>query len=311
MWHYSANDYYKKTFGHKMYKLSLSGGTSCPNRDGSKGVGGCIFCSEGGSGDFSESLYDQDYGTAIEKAKKRVSGKTGEECGYIAYFQSYTSTYMPACRFENMISSALNDDGIEAVSVATRADCLGEDILEILRKANEKKKVFVEIGLQTIHEKTAKLINRCYELDEYTQAVKRLHDIGINVITHVILGLPGETKEMMKETVEFVGRYSDGIKLQLLHVIKNTALETMYCNGDFQVPDMDEYIDLLCECVELLPKNVVIHRLTGDAPKKLLVAPAWSADKKKVINSVRRAFLQRDIQQGRLSEQGRQPQSDQ
>lgn len=302
MWYYSANEYYKEKFGHKMYKLSLSGGFTCPNRDGTKGIGGCIFCSEGGSGDFSESLYDQDYKNAISNAKKRVSDKTGDDCGYIAYFQSFTSTYMPIEQLRENIDMPLNDDGISAISVGTRADCLGEDVMEVLKKANEIKPVYVEIGLQTIHDSTAKLINRCFDLQEYVDAVKRLHEAGINVITHVIIGLPYETKEMMLETVNFVGKHTDGIKLQLLHVLKNTALEKLYLRGEFQVPDMDEYIDILCGCIELLPKNVVIHRLTGDAPKKLLVAPPWSADKKYVINSVRKTFVQRDIQQGRFSE---------
>ncbi|MCR5457901.1 MAG: TIGR01212 family radical SAM protein [Clostridiales bacterium] len=303
MWYYSANEYYKEKFGHKMYKLSLSGGFTCPNRDGTKGIGGCIFCSEGGSGDFSESLYDQAYKNAISNAKKRVSDKTGDDCGYIAYFQSFTSTYMPIEQLREKIDMPLNDDGISAISVGTRADCLGEDVIEVLKKANEIKPVYVEIGLQTIHDSTAKLINRCFDLQEYVDAVKRLREAGINVITHVIIGLPYETKEMMLETVKFVGKHTDGIKLQLLHVLKNTALEKLYLRGEFQVPDMDEYIDILCSCVELLPKNVVIHRLTGDAPKKLLVAPLWSADKKNVINSVRKTFVQRDIQQGRFSEQ--------
>ena len=302
MWYYSANEYYKEKFGHKMYKLSLSGGFTCPNRDGTKGIGGCIFCSEGGSGDFSESLYDQDYKNAISNAKKRVSDKTGDDCGYIAYFQSFTSTYMPIEQLRENIDMPLNDDGISAISVGTRADCLGEDVMEVLKKANEIKPVYVEIGLQTIHDSTAKLINRCFDLQEYVDAVKRLHEAGINVITHVIIGLPYETKEMMLETVNFVGKHTDGIKIQLLHVLKNTALEKLYLRGEFQVPDMDEYIDILCGCIELLPKNVVIHRLTGDAPKKLLVAPLWSADKKYVINSVRKTFVQRDIQQGRFSE---------
>ena len=302
MWYYSANEYYKKIYGHKMYKLSLSGGYTCPNRDGTKGCGGCIFCSEGGSGDFSESLYDQDYKTAITNAKKRVSDKIGEDCGYIAYFQSFTSTYMPIEQLREKINVPLEDEGIAAISLGTRADCLGDDVIELLKLVNAVKPVYVEIGLQTIHKSTAKLINRCYELDEYVDAVTRLHNAGINVITHVILGLPHETKDMMIETVKFVGKYTDGIKLQLLHVLKNTALENLYERGEFQVLEMDEYIEILGECVERLPENVVIHRLTGDAPKKLLVAPMWSADKKRVINSVRKEFLRRDIQQGRLSE---------
>lgn len=302
MWYYSANEYYKKIYGHKMYRLSLSGGYTCPNRDGTKGCGGCIFCSEGGSGDFSESLYNQDYETAITNAKKRVSDKTGEDCGYIAYFQSFTSTYMPIEQLREKINMPLEDERIAAISLGTRADCLGEDVIELIKRANKVKPVYVEIGLQTIHDSTAKLINRCYELDEYVDAVNRLHDAGINVITHVILGLPGENRDMMIETVRFVGKYSDGIKLQLLHVLKNTALENLYERGEFQVLEMDEYIDILSECVENLPKNVVIHRLTGDAPKKLLVAPLWSADKKNVINSVRKEFLKREIKQGRLSE---------
>ncbi len=286
--YYSLNEYLKNTFGCKVYKLALSGGYTCPNRDGKLGVGGCIFCSEGGSGEFSAdcalSVTEQ-----IESAKAKVKSKisTGK---YIAYFQSYTTTYMPIQRLEKMLLEAVNNDCICAVSIGTRPDCLPDDVLNLLNRINHIKPVWVELGLQTIHERTAKYIRRGYSLDIYDKAVKDLKKININVITHVIIGLPGESRDDILQTVEYVGNCTDGIKLQLLHVLKNTDLAKDYQNGKFEVLTQDEYIDIICDCIKILPPNVVVHRLTGDGDKKLLIAPLWSANKKVVLNALQKAL---------------------
>ena len=285
----SLNEYLRKKFGHKLYKLSISGAVTCPNRDGTVGTGGCIFCSGTGSGEFA-----QDAGLfvteQIEKAKLLVAKKfRGGK--YIAYFQNFTNTYIPYERMEKMFTEAVLHPDVEVLSVATRPDCLPEDVIALLRRLNAVKPVWVELGLQTVHQKTADLINRCYPLETYDSAVKRLHAAGIEVITHVILGLPHESEEEILQTVRYVGRVTDGIKLQLLHVLKGTRLEQMYLNGEFETLSFEQYLTLLRKCIEVLPKNVVVHRLTGDADKKLLVAPMWSADKKRVLNAIARLFM--------------------
>lgn len=297
-YYYSLNEYLLSRFGEKLYKLSLETGCTCPNRDGAVGSGGCIFCSEGGSGDFAES-YDGNITAQIERAKLRVSKKfKGEH--YIAYFQSYTNTYGDQKKLREIFFTAAAHPCIKAISIATRPDCLPPDILSMLGELNEKIPVFVELGLQTVHEDTARLINRGYPLPVYEKAVSDLHSLKINVVTHIILGLPGETREQMLETVRRVGAVgSDGVKLQLLHVLKNTRLEQMYIQGEFETLEKDEYIDLLCQCIESLPQSTVIHRLTGDAPKKLLVSPLWSADKKDVLNSINHAIVSQNVHQGK------------
>lgn len=286
-YYYSYSEYMTERFGGKVYKLSLDAGLTCPNRDGTKGTGGCIFCSAGGSGDFSQRHIDN-IGLQIEEAKKQVEKKyTGNR--FVAYFQSYTNTYADIEYLRKIFFAAINNECTVALSIATRPDCLGEDVIKLLDSLNRIKPVFVELGLQTAHGETAKLINRCYELPVYDEAVKKLRAIGINVVVHIILGLPHETEEMMLETVDYaVGSGADGIKLQLLHVLKGTALEKMYLDGEFETLGEDEYIALVIKCLKRIPKNVVIHRLTGDAPKKLLVAPVWSADKKEVLNRLNR-----------------------
>ncbi len=297
-YYYSLNEYLLARFGEKLYKLSLETGCTCPNRDGTVGTGGCIFCSEGGSGDFAES-YSGNISTQIERAKTRVANKfKGEH--YIAYFQSYTNTYGDPERLRKIFFSAAADPCISAISIATRPDCLPPEILALLGELNRTIPVFVELGLQTIHESTAKLINRGYPLSVYEKAVSDLHLLNINVVTHIILGLPGETQAQMLETVRYVGNIgSDGIKLQLLHVLKGTRLEQMYMQSEFETLEKYEYIDLLCHCIESLPKGTVIHRLTGDAPKKLLVSPLWSADKKDVLNSINRTLVSKNVRQGK------------
>ena len=296
MSYYSLNEYLKKTFGEKVYKISLDGGMTCPNRDGTLGSHGCIFCSEGGSGEFASqralSVSEQ-----IEQAKRRISKKS--DCKkFIAYFQPFTNTYAPVSYLRKIFEEAVAPEEIAALSIATRPDCLGDDVLDLLDELNKKKPVWVELGLQTIHEKSAKYIRRGYDLNVYDESVKKLHKIGVNVITHIILGLPNESKKEIIESVRYAGERSDGIKLQLLHVLKGTDLLSDYRSGSFETMSLDEYADLLCDCIEVLPPNVVIHRLTGDGDKKLLVAPMWSADKKRVLNTIQKALRDRDVTQG-------------
>lgn len=296
--YYSFNQYLQEEFGEKLYKLSLETGCTCPNRDGTLGTGGCIFCSAGGSGEFAEPAAN-DIQVQMERAKTRVAKKfKGEH--YIAYFQSYTNTYGDPEHLRNIFFAAVENPCIRALSIATRPDCLPPQILEMLAELKRIKPVFVELGLQTIHEETAKCIQRGYPLSVYQQALDDLHKIGINVVTHIILGLPYETREQMLESVRYIGKIgTDGVKLQLLHVLKGTDLEVLYKQGKFKALTKQEYIDLLCDCIEALPPQTVIHRLTGDAPRSLLVAPMWSANKKDVLNSLQAAFRQRNVRQGK------------
>lgn len=285
MQYYSLNKYLRDTFGDKVYKLSLNAGFTCPNRDGKLGTKGCIFCSAGGSGDFAESS-SLSIAQQIERGKERVSKKI-KSGKYIAYFQAYTNTYAPVEILKSKYMEAVNHKDIVALSVATRPDCLGDDVLKLLDEINKIKPVFVELGLQTIHERTARYIRRGYTLDVYDKAVSDLKNIGINIVVHLILGLPGETKQDMLDSVKYVCESGiDGIKLQLLHVLKNTDLEKDYAQGKFKTLEMDEYLDILKSCVDIIPDNIVIHRLTGDGAKKDLISPLWSADKKKVLNAI-------------------------
>lgn len=284
MQYYSLNRYLQQTFGQKIYKLSLNAGMTCPNRDGKISTGGCIFCSQGGSGEFATnpclSITEQ-----IEQAKVRVSQKI-KNGKYIAYFQAYTNTYAPVNYLREIFTEAINHPDIVAISIGTRPDCLPKEVLNLLAELNQIKPVWVELGLQTIHKESAVFINRGYDLPVYDSAVQKLKSININVITHLILGLPNETVAQMVQSVEYVSRVTDGIKLQLLHILKGTKLEQLYNNGEFRVLSMAEYIDILRQCLAVLPPNVVVHRLTGDGDKKLLVAPLWSADKKRVLNAI-------------------------
>lgn len=294
----SINSYLRKKYGCKVYKLSLNMGTTCPNRDGSKGVGGCIFC-HGGSGAFTPNS-EIDIENQIELAKHMVSAKTKDN-KFIAYFQAYTNTYAPIEYLRENFYKAINREDIVSLSIATRPDCLPEDVIKLLSELNKIKPVTVELGLQTIHEKTAKLINRGYELHEFDKAVRILQKHGIEIVVHIILGLPFENDDDILMTIKHLNNLRiDGIKLQLLHVLKDTKLFEMYLNGDFKTMDMDEYINLLCVCVENISPEIVIHRITGDAPKSLLIEPKWSADKKKVLNSIRKEFEARNVVQGRL-----------
>ena len=303
--YYSLNEYYKQKYGKKVYRLAISGGMTCPNRDGTLGERGCIFCSAGGSGEFASSAV-LSVGDQLEEAKRRVRAKTRDNM-YIAYFQPFTNTYAPIERLRTLYEAAIAPDDIVGLSIGTRPDCLPPEVIDLLCEINEKKPVTVELGLQTIHEKTAAYIRRGYPLSVYDQAVQALHQAGIEVITHVILGLPGETEEMMLESVTYVGHKTDGIKLQLLHVLEGTDLAADYRRGLFRTMTLEEYAALLCRCIRILPKNVVICRLTGDGDKKSLIAPQWSADKKRVLNFINKTLSDNNIQQGEQIIREKQP----
>ena len=296
--YYSLNRYLRETFGEKVYKLALDGGMSCPNRDGSLGRGGCIFCSAGGSGDFAEgrcaSVSEQ-----IERAKERIRSKTGAE-QFIAYFQSYTNTYAPVEYLEKLFAEAISEPSVAALSIGTRPDCLPDEVVELLSRLNRVKPVWVELGLQTIHADTARYIRRGYALPVYEDALRRLKAAGLTVIVHVILGLPGESREMMLETIDYLGgiHRPDGVKLQLLHVLEGTALAEAWRAGNVPVMEPEAYYDLLCECLRRLPPDMVIHRLTGDGPKRILLAPIWTGDKKRVLNNLNRALQRQNVRQG-------------
>lgn len=285
----SFNKYLKDKFGQKVYKISLDGGFTCPNRDGKIDTRGCIFCSKGGSGDFAQnrnlSITEQ-----VESGKKRVEKKI-KSGKYIAYFQAFTNTYAPVEILRAKYSEAINHPDIVALSIATRPDCLGDDVIELLDEMNKIKPVFVELGLQTIHSDSAKYIRRGYSLEVYNEAVKKLKNIGVNIVVHIILGLPNESEEDMLESVKYVCQSQiDGIKLQLLHIIAGTDLAKDYEKGLFKTLEFDEYVELIAKCVAIIPKNIVIHRLTGDGAKKDLIAPLWSADKKRVLNAINKAL---------------------
>lgn len=296
--HYrSLNSFLREQFGEKVYKLALDGGFTCPTRDGTLSTKGCIFCA-GGSGDFAVPVGENVH-EAIENAKCLVAGKGGRK--YIAYFQSFTGTYAPVSRLRELYSSVIAHPDIIALDVATRPDCLGEEVLPLLAELNCRKPVWVELGLQTVHEQTAEYIRRGYSLSVFDAAVRALKSAGITVIVHMIIGLPGETPEMIRRTAEYIGRSgADGIKFQLLHVLQGTDLALDYQAGKFPVLSLEEYISVLEKCVESIPPEMVVHRLTGDGAKRSLLAPLWSADKKHVLNTINRAFERDEVSQGRL-----------
>lgn len=284
---YTTNAYIRDTFGEKLYKISLNAGTTCPNRDGKAGTGGCIFCSASGSGDFSEDAV-MSIDEQIELAKKRISGKC--KCDrYIAYFQSYTNTYGDVDALREKFLAAARRDDIAAVSIASRPDCFDPEVIDMIKDIIAVKPVWIELGLQTANDRTAQLINRCYDISVYDETMNRLRELGVHIIVHMIIGLPGETKEDMIDTVRYIVRSgANGIKLQLLHVLRGTVLEKMYEEGVFRALTFAEYADILCDCLKELPPDMVVHRFTGDGPKNILVAPLWSADKKRVINDLNR-----------------------
>lgn len=296
--YYSLNDYIKQTFGEKLYKLALDGGMSCPNRDGTLGTGGCIFCSAGGSGDFASdynlSIHDQ-----IITAKQLVLQKhTGSS--YIAYFQAYTNTYAPVSYLERIFTEAIQEPDIKVLSIATRPDCLPKETLDLLERLNRQKPVWVELGLQTIHKTSSVFIRRGYELDVFEKAVYDLKKRGISVIVHTILYLPNETRDMMLETISYLNKLPiDGIKLQLLHVLKGTDLADYYESNPFHLPDLEEYLETLGCMISHLRPDIVVHRITGDGPKSLLIAPLWTGNKRHVLNSIQKYFKNSDIRQGK------------
>lgn len=297
---YHSLDYeMKKRFGEKVYKISLESGLTCPNRDGTLGYGGCIFCSGSGSGDFASpvsSSVTQQINTGIHgiSSRKHVGNK------FIAYFQSFTNTYAPPEQLRPMYMEAIRHPKVAMLSIATRPDCLPDEVIELIKECNKTKPVMIELGLQTIHESTARLIRRGYSLSVYDTAVESLHSAGLEVVTHVIAGLPHETPEQFLETISHVGRcHSDGIKIQLLHILKNTVLADMYKHGEFKALTMEEYIELVTQAISILPEEMVIHRLTGDGPKALLLAPEWSSKKRHVLNELHRHLKARNIWQGK------------
>ena len=297
--YYSLNDYCKDTFGEKVYRLSLSGGMSCPNRDGTLSTGGCAFCSEGGSGDFAA---DQMLSIPLQMkdAKARISAKT--DCRkFIAYFQSYTNTYAPVSYLEKIYSEALAPQDIVALSIGTRSDCLAPDVLDLLTSMNQRKPVWIELGMQTMHNDTLKQMRTHTTVEQFDQAVYALAKRNIPVIAHVILGLPGEDHSRMLETIQHVASLPlSGVKLQLLHVLKHTELAVMYESTPFPIMELDEYCELVIDCLERLPSDMVVHRLTGDGPRKLLIAPLWSTDKKRVLNTIQRRLKERNTWQGKF-----------
>ena len=296
--YYSLDYYLKQTYGEKLYKISLNAGMTCPNRDGTLGTGGCIFCSRGGSGDFASDVH-LSIAEQIEAGKKLVERKqTGS--GYIAYFQAYTNTYAPVEYLRKVFTEAISHPDVRILSIATRPDCLDENVVALLEELNATKPVWIELGLQTIHEETARFIRRGYELLVFENAVKALRAAGIDVIVHTILGLPGEDKAMLRETMHYLNDLDiQGIKLQLLHIINNTDLADYYKESSFWIPSMEEYFELLSMCICNLRQDIVIHRLTGDGPKSILIAPLWSGNKRQVLNQMQAYFKANDIWQGK------------
>lgn len=296
---YHSLDYeMKKSFGTKVYKIALDGGMTCPNRDGTLGSRGCIFCSAGGSGDFAVKLRPS-VSEQIEEATARIERKMGSSGGYIAYFQSYTNTYAPVEWLRKLFTEAICHPDVRVLSIATRPDCLPGEVVDLLAELNTIKPVWVELGLQTIHEDTAAFIRRGYELSCFEDALLRLRSRGLDVIVHVILGLPGENRTRMLETVNYLAHQDiQGIKLQLLHVLQDTDLAQYYEKDGFPVMTLEEYIDLVIDCIAILPPRIVIHRLTGDGPKKLLLAPLWSGNKRLVLNTLTKRLKERGVTQG-------------
>lgn len=306
-WHnkpyYSLDAYCKNTYGEKLYKIALNAGLSCPNRDGTLDTRGCIFCSAGGSGDFAVNSISSAIDEQLAVGKRLFHGKqVGNR--YIAYFQAYTNTYGPISYLRDIYVKALSSDMVSGISIATRPDCLTDDVLTLLvdiRRKFPDKFVWIELGLQTIHEKTARFIRRGYDLSCFDTAVSALHDIRIPVIVHVIIGLPGETETEILQTIDYLNHLPIwGVKLQLLHILEGTDLAALYHEGAVSVLSKERYIDILIHCLERLSPKIVIHRLTGDGPKKLLPAPLWSLNKRDVLNSLHHEMKVRNTFQGRL-----------
>lgn len=306
---YSLNEYCKQNFGEKIYRLSLNGGMSCPNRDGFLGFNGCAFCSEGGSGDFAAN-YRVSITEQIAEAKTRIQQKT--DCKkFIAYFQAYTNTYAPIEHLRRIFTEALMEPEIIVLSIGTRCDCLGDDVLSLLEELKQltwpssegmiQKPIWIELGLQTIHNQTHQKLNTHTTVEQFNLAINKLHEKDIPTVVHVILGLPGETKEMMLATISHIASLPVwGIKLQLLHILKETTLADTYEKEPFPLFELEEYCDFVIDCIERLPSTMVLHRITGDGPRNLLIAPLWSTDKKRVLNTIQRKFKERNTWQGKF-----------
>lgn len=296
MFCYMLSDYLKEEFGTKLHKLLLSGGMTCPNRDGKCGIGGCIFCSGTGSGEFTQDA-DISIPEQIEREKQKLKDKAKSD-KYIAYFQAFSNTYQTPEYLRNLYTPVVLRDDIAILSIATRPDCLSDEIVEVLKELNKIKPVWVELGLQTIKDETADFINRGYKLAVYDKAVEKLRKSGIKIITHLILGLPKENKEDMVASAKYAGRVSDGIKFHLLYVVKNTKLADLYNKGEIELITQEDYIQTLSDCIRSIPKTVVVHRLTGDADKSALIAPLWSSDKLKTLREINNAFYDKNVIQG-------------
>ena len=297
---YHSLDYHlRETFGEKVYRLSLTGGMTCPNRDGRLHSRGCTFCSAGGSGDFAASSM-LSVTEQIESAKLRIQDKT--KCKkYIAYFQAFTNTYAPTAYLRRIFTEAIVHPDIAVLSIATRCDCLPSDVLELLSELNKVKPVWIELGLQTVHEATLSAIRSGFTVSQFEAAVHALSERGLTIVTHLILGLPGETEDMMLASLSFVSRLPiQGVKLQLLHVLRGTDLGLQYEAKPFPLFSLEEYCRFLVRCLERLPSRIVVHRLTGDGPKALLLAPLWSADKKRVLNTIQKELKEQNTWQGKL-----------
>lgn len=297
---YHSLDYYlRQKFGEKVIKISLDGGFTCPNRDGTLSNKGCIFCSGRGSGDFTPSsilpITEQFVQARNLLKTKWAMGK------YIAYFQAFTNTYAPVDELKKKYEEALSLPDVIGIAIATRPDCLNHSILDLLHEINKKTYLWVELGLQTMHDNTASLIQRGYTLTCFEEAVNNLSKINIETVVHLILGLPGEDKDDILSSIKYVGRQPvQGIKLHLLHILKNTPLNDLYLNSPFHILELEEYIDLVVDCLELLPQHIVIHRMTGDGPKELLIAPSWSKNKRAVLNGIHKRLKERNTWQGKL-----------
>lgn len=296
--YHSLNYFLRHKFGEKVYKISLDGGFSCPNRDGTISKGGCLFCSERGSGDFAG---DRDFSISKQFIEiEHMMEKKWKKGKYIAYFQAYTNTYAPVDILRKKYEEAINQEGVVALAIATRPDCLQDEVLDLLEEFNKKLYVWVELGLQTSDDNIARKINRGYKLNVFEDAIKRLKERNIDFVVHSILGLPGESKEGMLNTINYIAHSgAKGIKFHLLHLMKGTPLVELYKRGELKFLEQDEYIDLICKGIAMLPEDMVVHRLTGDAPRDLLIGPMWSLKKWEVLNAIDKALVENGYYQGR------------
>ena len=295
--YHSLNYFLRNKFGEKVYKISLDGGFSCPNRDGTISKGGCVFCSERGSGDFAGNRtvsIDNQF-----KDIKKMMQKKWKQGKYIAYFQAYTNTYAPIEELRRKYYEAIKEEGVVALAIATRPDCLSEEVIDLLEEINKKIYVWIELGLQTINDDVARKINRGYKLEVFEDAINRLKDRNIDFVVHSIFGLPGESKDDMLKTVDYIAHSgAKGIKFHLLHLMKNTPLVKLYEKGELEFLSQEEYIDLICKSIMRIPENMVVHRLTGDAPRDLLIGPMWSLKKWEILNSIDKAMEENNYYQG-------------